>query len=97
MATKPPAMSTIGTAASVKGTSTPRRPWYEMSRMSPPPKLWTAMTLPTVGAGLVAHGKPDQVGVVELALLAVVRQRRAVDEEFGAGQRLGGVAISQRS
>ena len=45
------------------------------------------------GAGLVAHGEADQVGVVELALLDVVRQRRAVDEELGAGQRLGRVAV----
>ena len=37
----------------------------------------------------VPHGEADQVGMIELALLDVVRQHGAVDEELGAGQRLG--------
>lgn len=43
---------------------------------------------------LVPDLQPDQVGVVELVLLAVVGQHRAVDEQLGAGKRLGGVAVA---
>ena len=61
--------------------------------MSPPPKLWTAVTVPIASPVVVAHRQPDQVGMVEFVLVAIVGQRRAVDEELGAVQRLGGVAV----
>ena len=49
--------------------------------------------MPTGSPVSSLHGKADQVGVVELVLVAIVGQRRAVDEKLGAGQRLGGIAV----
>ena len=69
MRRKPAAISTSGTAAWLNGISTPFLPPSDSSRMSPPPKFCTAVTLPTRRPGLVLHGKPDQVGMIELAVV----------------------------
>ena len=62
--------------------------------MSPAPKFCTAATLPICAPALVDDRQADEVGVVEFLLVEIGRQRCAVDEQLGSGQRLGGAAVA---
>ena len=46
------------------------------------------------GTGIIPDFQPDQVGMIELVLLAIVGQHRAVDEQLRAGERLGRIAVA---
>ena len=43
---------------------------------------------------LVEHRHADEVGVIELLVVEIGGKRCAIDEQLGAGQRLGGAAVA---
>ena len=88
-----PAVLKIGNARLETGSASACRPRASISSRSPAPKFSTATTVPDRVAVRVHRRQADQVGVIIFALLER-RQRRAVDLDQRAAQRLGGGAVA---